>query len=86
MESATILTSPSTCLSGISEGSEFEKISTLYQCTGRTFTNSMWHNDSCCEGNSQRVFHLFVILMPSHSHRVTFGHIEFHLPIGFPLS
>ena len=29
---------------------------------------------------------LFVMLMPSHSHRVTFGHIELHLPIGFPLS
>ena len=37
-----------------------------------------------CEGNSQRVF--FVMLMPSHSHRVTIGHIEFNLPIGFPLS
>ena len=30
--------------------------------------------------------YLFVMLMPSHSHRVTFGLIEFHLPIGFPLS
>ena len=28
---------------------------------------------------------LFLMLMPSHSHRVTFGHIELHLPIGFPL-
>ena len=30
--------------------------------------------------------YVFVMLMPSHSHGVTFGHIEFHLPIGFPLS
>ena len=30
--------------------------------------------------------YVFVMLMPSHSHWVTFGHIEFHLPIGFPLS
>ena len=28
----------------------------------------------------------FVMLMQSHSHGVIFGHIEFHLPIGFPLS
>ena len=28
---------------------------------------------------------LFVMLMPSHSHGVTFGNIELHLPIGFPL-
>ena len=28
----------------------------------------------------------FVMLMQSHSHGATFGHIEFHLPIGFPLS
>ena len=27
---------------------------------------------------------LFVMLVPSHSHRVTFGHIELHLPIIFP--
>ena len=25
---------------------------------------------------------LFVMLMPSHSHRVAFGHIEFHLPVA----
>ena len=25
------------------------------------------------------------MLMPSHSHRETFGDIKFHLPIGFPL-
>ena len=30
--------------------------------------------------------YLFVMLMPSHSHRETFCHIEFHLLIGFPLS
>ena len=24
---------------------------------------------------------VFVMLMPSHSHGVTFGHIEFHLPM-----
>ena len=29
--------------------------------------------------------YVFVMLMPSHSHGVTFGHIEFHLPISFPL-
>ena len=29
--------------------------------------------------------YVFVMLMPSHSHGVTFGHIEFHLPIGSPL-
>ena len=29
---------------------------------------------------------LFVMLMTSYSHRLTFGHIGFHLPIGFPLS
>ena len=29
--------------------------------------------------------YLFVMLMPSHSDRVTLGHIEFHLPIGFPI-
>ena len=29
---------------------------------------------------------LFVMLIPSHSHRVTFGHSELHLPIRFPLS
>ena len=27
---------------------------------------------------------LFVWVMPSHSHRVTFGNIEHHLPIGLP--
>ena len=27
---------------------------------------------------------LFVWVMPSHSHRVTFGNIELHLPIGLP--
>ena len=32
-----------------------------------------------CEGNSKE--YLFVVLMPSHSKRVTFGHIEFHLSI-----
>ena len=26
------------------------------------------------------------MLMPSHSHRVTFGTLELHLPIGFLLS
>ena len=30
--------------------------------------------------------YVFVMLMPSHSHGVTFGHNEFHLPIGFQLS
>ena len=30
--------------------------------------------------------YLFVVLMPSHFQRVTFGHIEFHLTIGAPLS
>ena len=30
--------------------------------------------------------YLFVMLMLSHSHRVTSGHSEFHLPISFPLS
>ena len=30
--------------------------------------------------------YVFVMLMPSHSHGVTFGLIEFHLSIGFPLS
>ena len=30
--------------------------------------------------------YVFVMLSPSHSHGVTFGHIEFLLPIGFPLS
>ena len=30
--------------------------------------------------------YVFVMLMPSHSHEVTFGHIEFHLPIGFPFT
>ena len=30
--------------------------------------------------------YVFVMLIPSQSHWVTFGHIEFHLPIGFPLS
>ena len=47
MESATILTPPSTILSGICfppepnipEGPEYEKISTLYWCTERSFTN-----------------------------------------------
>ena len=29
--------------------------------------------------------YVFVMLMPSHAHGVTFGHIEFHLRIGFPL-
>ena len=29
--------------------------------------------------------YLIVTLMQSHSHRVTFGHIEFYLPTGFPL-
>ena len=29
---------------------------------------------------------LYVMLMPGHSHRMTFGHIELHLPISFPLS
>ena len=28
----------------------------------------------------------FVMLMPSHSHGVSFDHIDFHLPIGFQLS
>ena len=28
----------------------------------------------------------YVFVMLSHSPDVTFGHIEFHLPIGFPLS
>ena len=27
---------------------------------------------------------LFVWVMPSHSHRMTFGHIEFHMPLGLP--
>ena len=30
--------------------------------------------------------YLLAMLMQSHSHGVTLGHIEFHLPIGFPLS
>ena len=30
--------------------------------------------------------YVFVMLMPSQSHGVAFGHIEFHLPIGFPFS
>ena len=30
--------------------------------------------------------YLLAMLMPSHSHGVTLCHIEFHLPIGFPLS
>ena len=29
---------------------------------------------------------LFVLVIPSHSHRVTFGNIELHLPIGLPES
>ena len=40
------------------------------------------------EGNNQREFVCDAdaeSLYPSHSHRVTFGHIELHLPIGFPL-
>ena len=48
MEKATILKPPSTGLSGIllspepniPEGPKYEKISTLYLCTGRSFTNS----------------------------------------------
>ena len=30
--------------------------------------------------------YVFVMLMPSHSHGVTFGYIEFHLPISLQLS
>ena len=30
----------------IPEGPQYEKISTLYRCTGRSFTNPTWHNDS----------------------------------------
>ena len=49
MESATVLTLPSTGLScillivrteNIPEGPEYEKLSTLFRCTGRSFTNS----------------------------------------------
>ena len=35
---------------------------------------------------SQRVCVCDADVESSHSHEVTFGHIEFHLPIGFPLS
>ena len=55
MESVTILTPPNTGLRGIlfplepyiPEGAEYEEMSTLYPCTGRSTTNSTWHNDSC---------------------------------------
>ena len=30
--------------------------------------------------------YVFVMLMQINSQGVTFGHIEFHLPFGFPLS
>ena len=54
MGSATILTPSSTGLSGIllsartniPENQNMKKILTLYYCTGRSFTNSTWHNDS----------------------------------------
>ena len=40
------------------------------------------------KGIVKKYVFVFVMLMPSHSHdmTVTFGHMEFHLPIGFPLS
>ena len=56
MESVTILRPPSTGLSSIllsasepdiPEGPDYEKLSTLYRCTGRSFPNSTRHNDSC---------------------------------------
>ena len=48
---------PSTGLSGIplsvqtqySWRTRIWKIPTLYRCTGRSFTNSTRHNDSCCD-------------------------------------
>ena len=54
MESATILMHPSTALAvfcfpsepNIPEGPEYEKISTLYQCTGRSLTNSIHTHDT----------------------------------------
>ena len=43
-----------------------------------------WLNVSVVKGMVKE--YVFVMLMPSHSHGVTFGHMEFNLPIGFPLS
>ena len=37
-----------------------------------------------CVGNSKKIFS--VMLMQSRYHKGTFGHIEFHLAIGFKLS
>ena len=39
-----------------------------------------------CEVNNQKVYvYTNVMLMPTHSHRVTFGYIKFHSPIKFLL-
>ena len=91
MESARILTPPSTGLSGILlqnpiflKDQNMKNYQHFIYVRGDVLPTPRGTMTAVAKGIVKE--YLFVRLMLSHSHRVTFGHIEFHLPYGFPLS